>query len=289
MNLRAAAIAILLCASLPSPAQSPIAQAIAIDPPRDNAFPARMEVLHIPTHGETVNGVAYLAAGAGVHPTVVFFHGLPGIEKNQDLAQAARRAGWNAVMFSYRGSWGSPGKFSVSGSLEDADAVLAFVEDAANARKFGIDAKHLVVVGHSMGGWVAAHTAARHPELAGVALISAADMGRIGTMPRAQVVSGLRDGMDSLAGTTPEQMANELAAGPARWTFDAVAPQLAKMPMLVLTSDDGFAVFGDGLVAKLKSEGNARVTTAHRATDHSWSDSRIALAGALLEWLQTLR
>ncbi|MDO8912512.1 MAG: hypothetical protein Q8N10_08825 [Phenylobacterium sp.] len=32
-----------------------------------------------------------------------------GNEKNLDLAQAVRRAGWNAVTFNYRGSWGSPG------------------------------------------------------------------------------------------------------------------------------------------------------------------------------------
>ncbi len=260
-----------------------------MDPPRDAVHPARMEVLHIPARGNIVNGIAYLAAGAGTHPTVVFFHGLPGNEKNQDLAQAVRRAGWNAVMFSYRGSWGSPGKFRFSGNLEDADAVLAFVEDPANARKYGFDAKHLVVVGHSMGGWVAAQAAAHHPELAGAAMISAADMGRIGTMPRAQVVAGMRDGMESLAGTDPQRMANELAAGSARWSFDAAAPRLAKMPMLILTSDDGFAMFSDGLAEKLRSEGNMRVATLHRATDHSWSDSRIALATALLEWLQALR
>ncbi|MFD3266336.1 hypothetical protein [Phenylobacterium ferrooxidans] len=32
-----------------------------------------------------------------------------GNEKNLDLAQAVRRAGWNAAAFNYRGSWGSPG------------------------------------------------------------------------------------------------------------------------------------------------------------------------------------
>ncbi|MGG6462999.1 alpha/beta hydrolase family protein [Solilutibacter silvestris] len=289
MRLHVVVTAILLSATSSLPAQSSVAQAIATDPPRDSTHPARMEVLHIPTHGNIINGIAYLAAGSGTHPTVVFFHGLPGNEKNQDLAQAVRRAGWNAVVFSYRGSWGSPGKFSFAGNLEDADAVLAYVEDSANARKYGIDAKRVVVVGHSMGGWVAAQVASHHPELIGAALISAADMGRIGTMPRAQVVAGMRDGMESLTGTTPERMADELATGSARWTFDAAAPRLAKMPMLVLTSDDGFAMFGDGLAAKLKAEGNAQITTLHRATDHSWSDSRIALATTLLQWLQALR
>src|SRR5665213_1824794 len=67
--------------------------AIWADPAPDAAHPARSEVLHIASHGVEINGLAYLVAGAGVHPTVVLFHGLPGNEKNLDLAQAIRRAG----------------------------------------------------------------------------------------------------------------------------------------------------------------------------------------------------
>jgi predicted alpha/beta-fold hydrolase len=67
-----------------------------------------MTVLHIPSHGLPINGVVYQAAGAGLHPTIVICHGLPGNEKNLDLAQAVRRAGWNAVTFNYRGSWAVP-------------------------------------------------------------------------------------------------------------------------------------------------------------------------------------
>ena len=63
-----------------------------------------MVVLHIPSHGVLINGVVYTPAGAGPHPTIVICHGLPGNEKNLDLAQAVRRAGWNAVTFNYRGS-----------------------------------------------------------------------------------------------------------------------------------------------------------------------------------------
>src|SRR5438045_1677295 len=132
-----------------------------------------MVVLHIPSHGVAINGVAYLASGAGPHPTVVICHGLPGNEKNLDLAQAVRRAGWNAVTFNYRGSWGSPGVFRFAQNLEDADAVLAYVEDGGHAADLGIDTRRLVMAGHSMGGWVTAITAGRHPELLAAATVSA--------------------------------------------------------------------------------------------------------------------
>ena len=67
--------------------------AMFLDPPHDTAHPARMEVLHIPSGGMKINGVAYLAPGAGTHPTLVIAHGWPGNEKNLDLAQAVRRGG----------------------------------------------------------------------------------------------------------------------------------------------------------------------------------------------------
>src|SRR5271169_4463164 len=128
-----------------------IPPAIFTDPPPDKAHPAKMTVVHIPTHGLLINGVVYQASGAGVHPTIVICHGLPGNEKNLDLAQAVRRAGWNAVTFNYRGSWGSPGTFRFAHNLQDADAVLAYLRDPNNASKLEIDPKRIAILGHSMG------------------------------------------------------------------------------------------------------------------------------------------
>src|ERR1700694_2402048 len=99
-----------LCIAPTALAQS-VPAAIFTDPPADAAHPAKMTVLHIPSHGVLINGIAYQPAGAGLHPTLVICHGLPGNEKNLDLAQAVRRAGWNVITFNYRGSWGSPGGY----------------------------------------------------------------------------------------------------------------------------------------------------------------------------------
>ena len=89
----AAALAALAALPLSALAQSAnIPAAIYTDPAPDKAHPAAMEVVHIPSGGVEINGVVYVAAGAGPHPTVVLCHGLPGNEKNLDLAQAMRRA-----------------------------------------------------------------------------------------------------------------------------------------------------------------------------------------------------
>src|ERR1051326_5127486 len=125
------------------------------------AQPASMDELAIQSHGARMNGLVYLAAGAGPHPVVVFLHGYPGNEKNLDLAQAVRRAGFDALYFDYRGMWGSGGTFSFAHGLEDAQTALAWVH--ANAAKYHFDTRHITIVGHSFGGWVALLTAPHEP------------------------------------------------------------------------------------------------------------------------------
>jgi|SRR5579863_739915 len=98
-----------------------------------------MSDLAIPSNGAMMNGVIYVAAEAGPHPTVILLHGFPGNELNLDLAQSVRRAGWNAISFHYRGSWGSQDAFSYANSIEDAQAVIAWARDPQNARKYRID------------------------------------------------------------------------------------------------------------------------------------------------------
>src|SRR5260221_3336357 len=138
-----------LCAAPTALAQS-VPAAIFTDPPADAAHPAKMTVLHIPSHGVLINGIAYQPAGAGLHPTLVICHGLPGNEKNLDLAQAVRRAGCNVITFNYRGSWGSPGSFRFAQSLQDAHAVLAYLRDPSNPTHSRIQPKPIDLPGHDM-------------------------------------------------------------------------------------------------------------------------------------------
>jgi acetyl esterase/lipase len=262
--------------------------AIFTDPAPDPAHPAQLTVLHIPTHGVKVNGVVYRPSGVGPHPTLVLFHGFPGNEKNLDLAQAARRAGWNAVSFNYRGSWGSPGVFRFAQNLEDADAVLAYLRDPANAKRLGVDPQRIAVAGHSMGGWIVASLAAHDHELMGAVLISAADMAALNDLPRETLLALMNDSMEALAGVTADSMVDDLRSI-SMSRFSGAAPKLVSVPLLVLTSDDGLAPTSDALVRGIQARGGKRVTALHVATDHSWSDHRIALESAVLEWLAGLK
>jgi acetyl esterase/lipase len=280
-------LTILAAASAVAAGQK-VPAAIFTDPPTDAAHPAKMTVLHIPSHGLLINGLVYQPSGAGPHPTLVICHGLPGNEKNLDLAQALRRAGWNAVTFNYRGSWGSPGNFRFAQTVEDAQAVLAYLRDPAKAAKLGIDTQRIALAGHSMGGWVVSRTAANDHALIGAVLISSGDMGHFGDAPRDRVVAQMADDMESLAGVTAESMADEIISNAKAFHMAKAAAGLTQMPLLALTSDDGLAPDTDALVRAIQAKGGNKVTTVHVATDHSWSDRRIRLESEIITWLSGL-
>src|SRR5579863_1312526 len=130
----------------------PIPSSVISDPAPDPDHPPRSAQVLVPSHGLGMNGLFYLAGGAGPHPTLVLLHGFPGNEQNLDLAQAIRRAGWNVLTLHYRGSWGSQGTFSIAHAVEDGDAAVAFLRRPEVAAKFGIDPSRMVMGGHSMGG-----------------------------------------------------------------------------------------------------------------------------------------
>lgn len=262
-------------------------------PPR-----AEMQSFQIPSHGALLNAFMYVAAGAGPHPVVVLLHGFPGNERNLDLAQDMRRAGWDVLYFNYRGSWGSPGDFSFSHGIEDVAAAVAYVKQPEMAAKLRVDPARIVLVGHSMGGFMAVQGGAADPSILGIAMISAADIsGQIpADLPKSaepQVIEGLgktlaAEGMAPLAGCTPAGLAQDALTHAGEWRFLNRVDALKTRPVLVVTSDDGLAPGNEAFTAALRASGDKRVKSMHLATDHSYSDERIALSAAVLDWLKTL-
>jgi pimeloyl-ACP methyl ester carboxylesterase len=289
-------LTLLLAAPLSGYAQVPAA--ITTDPAPDKTNPASIQTFQLPCHGAQLNALVYIAAGAGPHPTVILLHGFPGNERNLDLAQDIRRAGWNVLFFDYRGSWGSPGDFSFTHSIEDVQSAIAYLRDPANAAALHSDPANIVLFGHSMGGFLARYVAAHDPDLRGTILVSAADMAvdKIEAIPAAYrdralapiAKSFAAEGMAPLAGCTPESLAKDAIANADAWNIPRLAPALASRPLLVITSDDGLVPSNDAFVAALPKSTTTHLTTLHLATDHSYSGQRIALATSILNWLATL-
>jgi pimeloyl-ACP methyl ester carboxylesterase len=106
----------------------------------------------IESGGNKLLGTLFLARGDEPKPTALLLHGLPGIEKNYDLAHALRDVGWNSLIFHYRGSWGSSGDYRFETLADDVRAALDHLSSGAHEQ---VDPRRFALVGHSMGGWAA--------------------------------------------------------------------------------------------------------------------------------------
>jgi pimeloyl-ACP methyl ester carboxylesterase len=284
-------------ASAAGPA-TPVAvpRAVVADPPRDARHPAHNRQLLIASHGEGMNALFLLAAGARPKPTMLLLHGLPGNEQNLDLAQAARRGGWNVLTLHYRGSWGSPGRFSLAGAGADAEAAMAFLRQPDNASQYGIDTDRIVIAGHSMGGFFAARYAATHDDVAGAILLDPWNIGATGKQvlaspeTRQDAIAGLgEDFGNSLAGTGAAALMAEVERHAKDWDLVDDAPKLARKPLLVVDAKFGMAEELAPLVAAIKGRKGAQVQALTLPSDHSFADHRIALAGAVVNWLDARR
>lgn len=266
---------------------------IAEDPSPDPAFPPAVEELTFTSSGERLPGLLYQANGPGPHPTVLLLHGLPGNEKNLDIAQAIRRAGFNAMFFHYRGAWGAEGSYRLTGLADDVAAALAFLRD--NASRYRVDSGKLTLLGHSMGGFAALAAGSRDPGLVCIGAMAPANLG-----PMAQGLrTGERASLDFVAYADTlfmlrdfdgEQMRRELLAAPAgELDTRLFAPGLRDKSVFMITGDRDRvlppnAVF-DPVVEAYQKDKVLRLESHTIPGDHSFSYSRIQLTRLVTRWL----
>jgi uncharacterized protein len=229
------------------------------------------------------------------HPIVILLHGLPGNEENLDLAQSLRRSGFDVLTFHYRGSWGSPGKFTLAGGAEDGQAALAFLERPATVARFHIDLKRVIIIGHSYGGFVAARVAAAaHSMILGAVLIApwspAEDIPQF-RVPEAKFAAAAHAAFDDvegrLGGYTDVDIAKEILNSGNDWRLESSAAGIRNLPLLILvakydSSDDQ----AGALISALEKVHAPNLSTVQMDTDHIFSDHRIALQQAVLYWLR---
>lgn len=300
MTRRRAALAVFLVIGL-SGCSKPSGPSVATrdaDPSPTLQPPAAMVEVAIESHGDRLNGLVYLAAGPGAHPLVIFLHGYPGNEKNLDLAQAVRRAGYDAIYVDYRGVWGSGGTFSFDHALEDTEAVFAWARDGGNAAKYGFDVRRIAVVGHSFGGWLALMTAPGQPASVCVAGLAAWNVGgaalRFASHPdeRTASLDDFRSSTDPAGGPVrarADDLLGDMVAHAGDWDYRSRAAAIGNRAVLLVAatrdSPDEDVAMHEEMARALRASGSRRVTVIRYKDDHPFSSHRLALADALVSWL----
>lgn len=227
--------------------------------------------------GNQLVGVLYLARGQAAKPTVLLLHGCPGLEKNLDLAIALRDSGWNSLIFHYRGSWGSDGRYDLRTVPQDVRAAADHLQEAGYP---GVDPDRLAVAGHSLGGWAAVQAAAADQRLRAVISIAApAELGF------AAADSGaLEREFTRFLAVTPTELRHQAEAG--TWLRPAdVVGAIAPRPLLVVhgSADEWIPPSASRLLHERAGQPNRYVEID--GANHAFAWHRAALRDLVTGWL----
>jgi predicted alpha/beta-fold hydrolase len=216
---------------------------------------------------------------------------LPGYESNVDLAQSIRRAGWNVLLFHYRGTWGTAGTFTQSGAIEDTAEAVRFLRDPANAEKYRSNPKQLVIVGHSLGGFLAAYEATHDSDITAVAIISAVNLGKVNADAEERRIRLKRweSQLHPVRGASAEELFAEAERHTKDWDYVTWADALKGHSVLLVEADDQNHTDMEALATAQRQKHATALKLVAVKTDHSFSDHRIALQTIVIEWLQDLK
>ena len=252
-----------------------------------------MHGILIPGKRGRLLSVLYTAAGEGVHPTVLLLHGIPGCERNFDLAQSLRRAGFHVMTFHYSGSWGSDGSYSLANDLEDTNTVLDFV---LQDRKYGFDKQHIYAVGHSLGGFVCGQLSAHRHEIKGAVLLMPCDIGRLPLIAQEDPASWqtiqevLEDSAQWLSGTSGEALLQEALDSSETFRLENAAEALAQKPVLCIGGTLDIytppVLHCEPLAHAVQEAGGTSIQTVSYPTDHFFADYRLTVAETVTTFLK---
>jgi len=104
---------------------------------------------------------------------------------------------------------------------------------------------------------------------------------------RAAAIAEMGDDFgNSLAGTDAAHLTEEVERHADDWDLLTLAPALATHPALVIGAKYGGGASNQALADAIRAQHKGKVSSLTLDSDHSFADHRIALAAAVVDWLQ---
>lgn len=227
-------------------------------------------------------GSLFLAKDDTPKPTALILHGIPGIEKNYDIAHMLRDRGWNSLIFHYRGCWGSEGSYVLKTIPDDIKAAVDWLHNGEYPQ---IDTTRLIVIGHSLGGWAAGLSAARDVRIRAVAVYSA-----VTDPPTVNFDEAVarEDFSPWLVDFPPDECVRQWQALDEEFSAVAQAHRIAPRPMLVIHSRVDADVAYEQGHQLAEAAGDNAVLVTHDEANHSFTWHREWLRAQLMGWIDNL-
>lgn len=261
----------------------------------DKEYPSAVDGISFVSNNCMLIGTMYAAQGIGPHPTVILLHGIPGHEQNYDIAHILLRNGFNVMVFHYRGNWGSEGAYSLKHVLEDTENAIKFIKSKHIIETYRIDINNIILIGHSLGGFTALMTAAKHPEIKLAASIAGFNFGLYGqsilndpTLIKQAVKTFDFITKPTIQGITAEEFIQETMNYNEEFNVLNITEKLNGHSVLIIgAAKDAVSQIDQHYLPIINNLKQANVNFKNILidTDHSFSNKRIALAQELLKWL----
>ncbi|MBS7623648.1 alpha/beta fold hydrolase [Candidatus Bathyarchaeota archaeon] len=214
-------------------------------------------------------------------PGLLLLHGFPGVAPvMNDLMLTLSQSGFASMMFHYRGSWGSSGRYDFVGALDDALKAVSVLSSRED-----VDINNLAVIGHSFGGLVAIHVAAVDNRLkAAVALCPVASITEHLTEADRDTI--LKRGLPFVSGLTASRAKKQWRILAQRHDPTQYVDKLSPRPLLLIHGDRDDIIPLDCSKRLFSKAQEPKELLIIKDGDHLFSGRHQAVKEKVVSWLR---
>lgn len=236
----------------------------------------------IKSEGMDLLGTIYIGLGGGQRPTVLLLHGLPGFEKNVDIAYGLREIGWNVLIPRYRGCWGSEGNYRFTGVPIDVKNSITHME-----MKPYVDKEKIFLIGHSLGAWATIITTAQDKRVKG-AIAIAGGISPKPTEAEARENSHVKNLIEQkfLKNITFEEAVEDLVKRGSELASQDWIGKISPRPLLMIGGEQDEAATPEKVNALYAYAKEPKNLIMIKDADHVFTKKRRKLVKTVIDWLK---